>query len=235
MIGVYDYTVLLTYMSLLSAVGGIIVSLTPFSGAAAHPFIGVFFLMFCGLCDAFDGRVARRKKNRTDFAKKYGIQIDSLTDIVAFGILPACIGAAMLRVSPMFESCKNALSAPLGTALTVLLFAVLMLYALASLIRLAYFNVTEEERQKTDDSCRKYYTGLPVTSSAIIFPTVLLLQYLLPLDITFIFFAVMLFTAFAFVGKFSVRKPGLRAIEIMVLIGLVEFVVMLVFRFFINR
>ena len=44
------------------------------------------------------------------------------------------------------------------------------LYVLAGLIRLAYFNVTEELRQKETDACRKSYSGLPITSAALIFP-----------------------------------------------------------------
>ena len=52
MIGYYNYTMLLTYMSLLSASVGIGVSLY----GSGHPYIGIFFLMFCGLCDAFDGK-----------------------------------------------------------------------------------------------------------------------------------------------------------------------------------
>ena len=43
-------------------------------------------------------------------------------------------------------------------------------YVLAGLIRLAYFNVTEEQRQKETDECRKTYSGLPITSAALIFP-----------------------------------------------------------------
>ena len=96
MIGLFDYTVWLTYLSLAFATIGIVVSLQQ----SGHPYIGVFFLLLCGLCDAFDGRVARTKKNRTDFEKKYGVQIDSLSDLVAFGVLPACIGNAMIRFSP---------------------------------------------------------------------------------------------------------------------------------------
>ncbi len=49
MLGFYDYTVWLTYLSLLSAVAGICISLH----AAGHPYLGVFFLMLSGLCDAF--------------------------------------------------------------------------------------------------------------------------------------------------------------------------------------
>ena len=96
MIGFYDYTVWLTYASLISASLGIVISLN----GAGHPYIGVICLMVCGFCDAFDGKVARTKKDRTDRMRKFGIQIDSLSDLVAFGVLPACIGDAMLRVSP---------------------------------------------------------------------------------------------------------------------------------------
>ena len=69
-----------------------------------HPYIGMLFLLFCGLCDAFDGKVARTKKNRTERMKKFGIQIDSLSDLVAFGVLPACIGIAMMRSSIYYET-----------------------------------------------------------------------------------------------------------------------------------
>ena len=61
MLGVYDYTVILTYISVLSASTGIFVTLTN----PGHPYIGMVFLLLCGLCDTFDGKVARTKKNRT--------------------------------------------------------------------------------------------------------------------------------------------------------------------------
>ena len=82
MIGVYDYTVILTYLSLLSGASGIIVCLK----GIGHPYLGMFFLLFSGLCDTFDGKVARSKKNRTEREKRFGIQIDSLSDLVAFGV-----------------------------------------------------------------------------------------------------------------------------------------------------
>ena len=55
MLGFYDYTVVLTYCSVISAVIGIYVSLS----GAGHPYIGVMLLLLCGLFDTFDGRVAR--------------------------------------------------------------------------------------------------------------------------------------------------------------------------------
>lgn len=223
MIGVYDYTVWLTYLSLISATLGIVVSLQK----SGHPYIGVFFLLICGLCDAFDGKVARTKKNRTDFQKKYGVQIDSLSDLVAFGMLPACIGNAMIRVCPTISEVPSLhKEGHLAFPFEILLYAIMILYVLAAMIRLAYFNVTEEERQQTESGGRKYYIGLPVTSSALIFPTVLLFQYLIPKDITLVYFGVMLVTTFLFVSKLQVKKPGLRGILIMVGIGILEFIVL---------
>ena len=231
MIGFYNYTVVLTYLSLISAGLGIVVSLS----GNGHPYIGVFFLMISGLCDAFDGKVARTKPNRSEMEQKFGIQIDSLSDIVAFGVLPACIGAAMLRCSSLMgeliASCGEGLATNIVRAAA---FGVLILYMLAALIRLAYFNVTEEERQQNEGGVRKFYTGLPVTSAALIFPSVLLIQYLTPADITPVYFAAVVFTGFAFLGKFQLRKPGLRGILIMVAIGAAEFVAMVIFRHFVH-
>lgn len=222
MIGVFDYTVWLTYLSLVFSTLGIVVSLQQ----SGHPYIGVFFLLLCGLCDAFDGKVARTKKDRTDFEKKYGVQIDSLSDLVAFGVLPACIGNAMIRVCPTIPEVPRVYKEDhLVFPGVIFLYVIMILYALAALIRLAYFNVTEEERQKTETDVRKYYTGLPVTSAALIFPTVLLFQYLIPKDITLVYFGVMLMTAYLFVSKVQVKKPGLRAILVMVGIGFLEFII----------
>ena len=228
MLGIYDYTVILTYLSLLSASAGILVSLS----GGGHPFLGVFFLLFCGFCDAFDGKVARTKKNRSHREVNFGIQIDSLSDLVAFGVLPACIGAAMMRVSPLLTHFSHTHLQPgFRSLLTALFSAVLILYVLAAMIRLAYFNVTEEERQEEEGGVRKFYTGLPVTSASLIFPTILLLQYILPVDVTPLYIVTALITGFAFLGKFEIRKPGLRGILIMVGIGIIEFALILLSRF----
>ena len=106
-------------------------------------------------------------------------------------------------------------------------FAIMLIYMLAAMIRLAYFNVMEEERQKTEDTVREYYSGLPVTSSALIFPIILLIHYIVVWDITPIFFAVMLFTAFAFLMPIPIKKPKLNGILVLVGIGAVIFITLL--------
>lgn len=220
MIGIYNYTVFLTYMSLCSAGIGIFVSLS----GMGHPYIGSFFLLFCGLCDAFDGRVARSKKDRTAVEKNYGIQIDSLSDMVAFGVLPACIGTAMLRVSPGIPHIYSLYHTGFTEALiTALLYIVLLFYILAALIRLAYFNVMEEQRQHTESAVLKSYTGLPVTSASLIFPAVLLLQFIVPFDVTYIYFVFVILTGLAFLCRVRIPKPGLCGILVMVGAGALEF------------
>lgn len=228
MIGFYDYTVILTYLSLLSAGTGIVVSLS----GKGHPYLGVFFLLFCGLCDAFDGKVASTKKNRTEMEKNYGIQIDSLSDLVAFGVLPACIGAALIRTSPYIKHLLTAKGSTFHYAsVQFVLIAILILYILAALIRLAYFNVTEEERQKKEKGARKMYEGLPVTSAALIFPAVMLLHNLIPKDISLVYFGCIILTGFAFLSKFEIKKAGLRGLLFMVALGLVEFVLLILFKY----
>ena len=185
MIGFFDWSMYLTYLSLLSAGFGIIISLN----GSGHPYIGTFCLMFCGLCDAFDGKVARMKKDRTEMESKFGIQADSLSDLLAFGMLPVSIGVALLRVSPTFlEPPHINLHDLVSTAGSLLFLAIMLLYVLAAMIRLAYFNVMEEKRQKEEGGVRKAYIGLPVTSAALIFPSILLLQYVVSVDITILYF-----------------------------------------------
>ena len=231
MIGYFDYTVWLTYLSAISASIGIVASLS----GNGHPYIGTLFLLICGLCDAFDGRVARRKKNRTDSEKNYGIQIDSLSDLVAFGVLPACIGAALIFRSTFLRQLALAYGNRWFFFIgAFVLFAILILYALAAMIRLAYFNVTEEERQRIEGGVRKFYTGLPVTSAALIFPLVLLLQYLTPMDITLVYVAAALATGFAFLSRIQVPKPRLKGILVMIAFGLLE-VLALVLSYYFSR
>ena len=220
MIGFFDYTVILTYLSLISASCGIMVALS----GGGHPYIGSFFLLFCGLCDAFDGKVARTKKDRSQAELSFGVQIDSLSDLIAFGVLPATIGNAMLRRSAFMHIVYGT---PLQRPLEFGWAAVLIVYILAAMIRLAWYNVTEEERQKTEDGVRKYYTGLPVTSAALIFPFILLLQYVIPTDLTPVYFVTAIFCAIAFLSPVPIRKPGLRGVLILVGIGSVEFLLML--------
>ena len=202
MIGVYDYTVIATYLSLLFGLAGI------YSASRGNLFAAILFLMLAGMLDAFDGRIARTKKNRTDTEKRFGIQIDSLNDLVCFGVLPAAIGTAMGCTAIWF--------------LTTMAF-----FTLCALIRLAYFNVMEEERQEGTSEVRKFYLGVPVTSAAFIVPAYYLLSLYGGLT-DYIVYAIGLFVlGVAFIAPVRVTKPGLKGILFMGLLGIAELVLFL--------
>ena len=183
MLGIYNYTVILTYIGFLSGFAGILCALEGHLSAA------VLCLLGAGVCDVFDGKVASTKKDRTRSEKRFGIQIDSLSDLVCFGVLPAMLvyanGGGKLRWLPS------------------------ALYLLCALIRLAWFNVDEEERQDREGGRRKVYLGLPVTTAAVIFPLLFGLgrKYNWPLQFLAPF--VLLLTAAAFLTPFRIRKPAL--------------------------
>lgn len=225
MIGVYDYTVVLTYLSMASGMIGVLVSMT----GVGHPDLGIFFLMVSGILDAFDGKVARTKKDRTEFEKNFGVQIDSLADLICFGVLPVSIGLAQLRVSGIFTELVSRKNYEGNFFLLILLLIIALFYVLAALIRLAYFNATcenrEEEARQTGIT---YYIGLPVTSSALIFPLVMAAHFFTRWDCTILYFIVMLFNAILFVLNIKVRKPGKIGLTIIILIGILELVTNLI-------
>lgn len=192
LIGFYDYTVILTYMSLFSACCGMVLASRERFTAA------VLCLLLSGFCDAFDGVVARTKKNRTDDEKGFGIQIDSLCDAVSFGVFPAVL-CYHLGVD--------------GFAGLLILF----LYCLCAVIRLAFFNVLEAKRQKTEGGSNKVYRGLPVTSISCILPMAFWLQFLMS-DMAFLILLHVLLAVvgFLFILDFQLKKPGLKQILLMI-------------------
>ena len=236
MIGFYDYTVVLTYLSLVSGMTGVIICLH----GIGHPFIGIFFLMLSGLCDTFDGRVARSKKNRTAREKAFGVQIDSLADLVAFGVLPPCVGMAMLRSSERFTDQPHVFlqgAEDKRIIYPIICMIICLIYVLAAMIRLAYFNVLDEEKRYGTGmgDAPAGFVGLPVTSSSLIFPTVMLIHLKTRADLTLLYFGVMLVTAGLFVSRISVPKPKLKAILVMISIGAAEFILLLLLYLFLRR
>ena len=203
MIGFYNYTVILTYISLVISSVGIGFAVT------GNPFSAMLCLMASGVCDMFDGMIARTRKKSTDEEKRFGIQLDSLCDIVCFGVLPAATGIAMAEGQ--------------STLLQVASWAFGALLILGALIRLAYFNVTEETRQATEGGRRKSYLGVPVTTSAMVFPLMFALSLLLPAPLNlWIYPAFVLITALSFITPVKVPKSHGKGLVVMGLIGLAE-------------
>lgn len=182
-IGVYNASVILTYLGLSFAVVGMVLAFLGYVPAA------VMCLILAGVCDMFDGTVARACK-RTEREKKFGVQIDSLVDTVAFGVFPIVLGICM-----GFTSRLNTV--------------VYVLYALAAVIRLGYFNVVSEEKTLLIKKEKvSYYFGLPVTSIAIILPFTYNLNIFMNKTVfNKAYPLVMLATAFLFVLNIKIKKP----------------------------
>ena len=187
-LGVYDYTVILTYLSLVSALIGMTLA------SAGRYTAAVICLMFSGLCDAFDGTVARSKKNRTDDEKAFGIQLDSLCDVVSFGVFPALL-CFHLGVSGI-----------LGRT-------ILAIYCICGVMRLAYFNVQEAKRQQVEEGSGKSFRGIPITSASFLIPITYCFRFFLSeAAFAIVLQIVLLVMAFLFILDFHVPKLDVKAI-----------------------
>lgn len=195
LLGYYDYTVIFTYCGMLFGYYGILQTIRQNYGHA------LFCLMVAGICDMFDGTVAATK-TRTDSEKRFGIQIDSLSDLISFGILPG------MFVYTIFN--KNALVGLITS-----------LFALCALIRLAYFNVMEEDRQKQTAEKRKEYSGIPVTVIAIILPVVYLLYDYKLLQSKSCFLLLLFLMGIGFLLPVKIKKPGTSGKIGILLLGII--------------
>ena len=205
MIGFYNYTVILTYLSLVSAISGMLFTLH------GHFRMALMCLALSGLCDMFDGKVARAKKDRTEEEKQFGIQIDSLCDVVSFGIFPA-----------LWAYCMG-MSGPVGIG-------ILILYATAGVIRLGYFNVMEEQRQKTTGEARTSYSGLPITSIAILLPLTAAAGVVWKEHFLFLLHMIMLAAGILFVVRIQVPKP--KNLTLAFFVAVVSVALLKIFRIF---
>ena len=190
MIGFYDYTVILTYCGLFSSLMGIVLALNGnFSMAVLCMGISLF-------CDTFDGKVARGKKNRTERESAFGVQIDSLCDVISFGVFPA-VFCYMLGASHKLD------------------LLLIVGYCLCCVIRLGYFNVLAMDANEE----KGIYHGLPVVCMSILMPLVYFVHGMIP-DMLGLWLirATLIVFSFLYIYDFKVKKPGIAALAIMCLI-----------------
>ncbi|HWD58428.1 MAG TPA: CDP-diacylglycerol--serine O-phosphatidyltransferase [Stellaceae bacterium] len=103
----------------------------------------VYAIIVAGVLDGLDGRVARLLKATSHF----GAELDSLSDFVSFGVAPAAV---------MYLWTMSALSS-LG-------WAIVLIYAVCSALRLARFN-TQLSVEPTPQAAR-FFTGVPAPGGA---------------------------------------------------------------------
>lgn len=191
-IGYYSKSVFITYLGVISGTIGMFLA---FNHKITYALI---CLVISGICDGFDGKVARKCK-RSNQEKSFGIQIDSLADMVSFVFLPITIFYGL-----GYTEWYN--------------IAIFAMFTLGGVIRLGYFNVIADEKGK--DGPVKYYSGLPVTSSAIIFPLVYILKsFTGTSEFAMIYTLTMAFVAILYVLNFKLKKPNPSIIYFFVIGG----------------
>ena len=108
--------------------------------------LAVIMVLIAAFLDGIDGRVARLLKAQTNF----GAQLDSLADVINFGVAPALVlHAYILHMAPSIG------------------WVAALLYAIANALRLARFNVMLErqERQSWEDA---FFLGVPAPLGALL-------------------------------------------------------------------
>ena len=133
---------------------GVCVGLTSIKFALDGKFaLSVLAILFAGLMDALDGRIARLIKGTS----KMGKELDSLGDVISFGVAPAFI--------MYFWSLQY---------LDKLGWFVCLMYVVCVALRLARFNVNSEDEPSWKDN---YFEGVPAPAGGIIVLMPLVLSF----------------------------------------------------------
>ena len=114
------------------------------TGALSQYLLAAALLPVALVFDALDGRIARWRQNHSSL----GRELDSLADIISFGVAPAALAYAA-GMSTWLDS------------------AALIYFVVCGVSRLARYNVTAEELSGGGDKVR-YFEGTPIPSSVLI-------------------------------------------------------------------
>lgn len=206
LVGFYNYTVILTYC-------GVLISMVGIQKVMHERFLGATLcLLLAGLCDMFDGAIANTKQDRTPEEKCFGMQIDSLCDLISFGAFPGLFVYAITgkaRVGAV--ACS--------------------IYVLAALIRLSYYNVLEISKRAKTEERSDVFLGMPVTIVSIMLPAIFFLHCYGIFNSPYPFIALLLIFAVAFLVPVDVKKPGILGKIVLLILGLSElFVFFMILR-----
>jgi CDP-diacylglycerol--serine O-phosphatidyltransferase len=111
--------------------------------------IGIGYIL-----DGLDGRIARLTKTTSEF----GVQLDSIADIVTFGVAPA-----MLAFSWGFGALEG-IEANVAKHVRQLGYVSTFAFVVCGALRLARFNL--QTKKITDASSKRYFVGLPIPAAS---------------------------------------------------------------------
>ena len=169
-------TILPSLVTILNGVCGFTAIVFTSKGAAVGPggfsyfAMSGYMILLAMIADMLDGRLARMNQSTSSF----GGQLDSLCDIISFGVAPAFL---MLKVLEHKMSGFEGLNPTTETFLERFIWVAAAGYISCAAIRLARFNVENEE----DESAHMSFIGLPTPAAAgVIVSLVILHQETLP-------------------------------------------------------
>lgn len=122
---------LFTFANIISAITSII------SAILGKFNLAIILLLACVFFDYFDGRSAKKR----NIANEFGKQLDSLADIIGFGVVPSII---------VFLLFKN-----------IIFIWVYFIFVLSGVLRLARFNITSK---------KGHFEGMPITLNGVFIP-----------------------------------------------------------------
>ena len=196
----WNKSVILTYVGLIFSIIGIYICFT-----TQNILHALSCLMVSGVCDLFDGMVARKCK-RTKEEKLFGIQLDSLVDTASFVVFPIVI-LITIGLTKWYH------------------IIALSMFGICGIARLAHFNVVAESKKGEP---LKYYTGLPVTAIALSLPLLYLFSYIIPSNIYLIVLSIMtMVIALLNILTIKVKKPTGIAYPIFAIIAIIMLVLFL--------
>ena len=178
MLGYWNKSVYITYLGAFVAVSGFLLAFE--KGSVDYAFVG---MIIAAVCDMFDGKVARHMKNRTEQEKDFGVQIDSLADIVCFITIPA-LTIYFMGMHHWYQ------------------IILLAFYVVCGIVRLAYFNVAMSDKNKAIS----FYQGLPVPLSVPIFGIVWLLLKVCSFDATIVYTILVPIVGLLHISKIRIKK-----------------------------
>ena len=158
--------IFLGYLSILRAFRGAMAAATGAGGAPEHFAVAAKAIVAAGVLDGLDGRIARMTNTTSDF----GREMDSLADVVSFGMAPAVLAYAWgvqfvdTSIGPNWR--EHILRAG---------YFVAFLFLLCGAARLARFNIQKNPIPKNPGRPdRKYFVGLPIPAAAAMVATIVL-------------------------------------------------------------
>lgn len=130
-----------------------------------HIAVGAYLLVLAMIFDALDGRLARMVRRTSEF----GAQLDSIADIVSFGVAPVALFLTLL-MRPEIEAVEEVPEA--SRVLWRMSILSVLVYVSCAAIRLARYNA-ENVR---DESAQKKFSGLPTPGAAAALIALLILH-----------------------------------------------------------